>query len=414
MATQDQTPTQDQVVQAGICVYDYVLNPAVRGEFNRVLAAAKASPDDGETILQDFFDRRQYATTPGAFKQVFSDYAKNPITLSPQATRFAIDFAANSVLRLDWYDAARQMAAAQPAINSAAAPAGAQPAALAAFNDVLQRNGYTGVTADQATLAQTRLLASDIGAWTGIYSKTTIFNQQVDSKDGPKLIIDASEDPATVTLDKKHIVGYKFDPDTNTLSWTKEGTGTFPNDTAAKLYFSRDDGPSFTGTLDNSNGSFSYFGLADQSGGSGGGTGGSGSGESGLGRSDWIAIGSAIASGLVGIAGLIATAVGTHAQRQSPTQRNLEAQVDRVVTKLANLETTSKISPNDFVNLVSDPQIQAAVAQVIALRQAPPAQQGELERRLNESEESIRAKRNAVELEVTESVMEDIRGIPDY
>src|SRR5215469_1576656 len=43
MPTQSQTPTQDQVVQAGICVYDYVLNPAVRGEFNRVLAAAKAS-----------------------------------------------------------------------------------------------------------------------------------------------------------------------------------------------------------------------------------------------------------------------------------------------------------------------------------------------------------------------------------
>jgi hypothetical protein len=41
-------PTQDQVVQAGICVYDYVLNPAVRGELNRVLAAAKATPDNGK------------------------------------------------------------------------------------------------------------------------------------------------------------------------------------------------------------------------------------------------------------------------------------------------------------------------------------------------------------------------------
>jgi hypothetical protein len=39
MPTQNQIPTQDQVVQAGICVYDYVLNPAVRGEFQRVLAS---------------------------------------------------------------------------------------------------------------------------------------------------------------------------------------------------------------------------------------------------------------------------------------------------------------------------------------------------------------------------------------
>ena len=54
MPTQNQIPTQDQVVQAGICVYDYVLNPAVRGELNRVLAAAKASPDNGSKILQDF------------------------------------------------------------------------------------------------------------------------------------------------------------------------------------------------------------------------------------------------------------------------------------------------------------------------------------------------------------------------
>jgi hypothetical protein len=39
MPTQNQMPTQDQVVQAGICAYDYVLNPAVRGEFHRVLAS---------------------------------------------------------------------------------------------------------------------------------------------------------------------------------------------------------------------------------------------------------------------------------------------------------------------------------------------------------------------------------------
>jgi len=57
MPTQNQVPTQDQVVQAVICVYDYVLNPAVRGEFNRVLASAKASPDNGSKFPQDFFDR---------------------------------------------------------------------------------------------------------------------------------------------------------------------------------------------------------------------------------------------------------------------------------------------------------------------------------------------------------------------
>ena len=80
-------PTQDQVVQAGICVYDYVLNPAVRGELNRILAAAKASPNNGSKILQDFSDRQQYATMPDALKQVFSDYEKNPLTPSLQATR---------------------------------------------------------------------------------------------------------------------------------------------------------------------------------------------------------------------------------------------------------------------------------------------------------------------------------------
>jgi hypothetical protein len=49
-------PTEDRVVQAGICVYDYVLYPAMRGEFNRVLASVKASPDNGSKILQDFSD----------------------------------------------------------------------------------------------------------------------------------------------------------------------------------------------------------------------------------------------------------------------------------------------------------------------------------------------------------------------
>ena len=80
-------PTQDQVVQAGICVYDYVLNPAVRGEFNRVLASAKTSQDNGSKVLQDFFDRQQYAATLDAFGQVFSDYEKNPLTPPLQATR---------------------------------------------------------------------------------------------------------------------------------------------------------------------------------------------------------------------------------------------------------------------------------------------------------------------------------------
>ena len=60
-------PTQDP----GSCLYDYLLNPAVRGEFNRVLAAAKASADDGSKIIQDFF-RRKYATTPAVFN--FSKY----------------------------------------------------------------------------------------------------------------------------------------------------------------------------------------------------------------------------------------------------------------------------------------------------------------------------------------------------
>jgi len=87
MPTQNQVPTQDQVVQAVICVYDYVLNPAVRGEFNRLLAFAKASPDNGSKVLQDFFDRQQYAATPDAFWQVFPDYEKNPLTPSLQATR---------------------------------------------------------------------------------------------------------------------------------------------------------------------------------------------------------------------------------------------------------------------------------------------------------------------------------------
>jgi hypothetical protein len=380
MPTQNQMPTQDQVVQAGICVYHYVLNPAVRGELNRVLAATKASPGNADKILQDFFDRRQYATTPDAFKQVFSDYAKNPITLSPKATRFAIDFAANSVLRLDWYDAARQMAAAQPATNSAAAPAGAQPDPLAPFNDVLKRNGYTDVTADQATLAQTRLLTSGIGAWTGIYSKTTIFNETVDRKDGPFLTIDTSEDPAQVRLDKKHILGYKFDPDTNTLSWTKEGNGTFSNDTAATLYFSRDDAPSFTGTLDNSEGKFSYFGSVDRGGGTSGGSGGSGDGGK-LNTSDWIAI----ASGIVGLAALVATAVGVHIARKawgvaekSPTEEAVAEKIQGLVDTLERFEEV--ITPEHFLNLVSYGPVKQAIATAVALGEVQAGEIAEQQR----------------------------------
>jgi hypothetical protein len=306
-------PTQDQVVQAGICVYDYVLNPAVRGELNRVLAAAKATPDNGSKILQDFFDRRQYATTPDAFKQVFSDYAKNPLTLSPQATRFAIDFATNSVLRLDWYDAARQVAAAQRATNGAAAPSGEEPDPLAPFNSVLQRNGYTDVTADQATLAQTRLLTSGIGVWTGIYSQTTIVDQQGKSGVGPTLTIDSSKDPVQVTLDKKHILGYTFDPDTNTLSWTKKGTGTFTNDSAAKLDLSRYNGaPSFTGTLNDG----TYHGSTDPSGAAGN---NSVKALAAATPSDdlvqWVAVVGGIIGGITGIAGVVATAVGAHYTR---------------------------------------------------------------------------------------------------
>jgi hypothetical protein len=372
-----QMPTQDQVVQAGICVYDYVLNPAVRGEFNRVLAAAKATPNDADKIVQNFFDRRQYATTPDAFKQVSSDYAKNPLTLSPKATRFAIDFAANSVLRLDWYDAARQMAAAQSATNSATAPSGAQPDPLAPLNDVLQRNGYTGVTADQATLAQTRLLTSGIGAWTGIYSKTTIFNETVDRKDGPSLTIDTSENPIQVRLNKKHILDYTFDSDTNTLSWEKTGGGDLsPNNIAATLYFSRDDAPSFTGTLDNADGKFSYFGSADQSGTSAGGGSGNGSGGSGdggkLSSSDWIAI----ASGIVGFAALVATAVGVHIARKawgvaekSPTERAMLDEINRLVTTLQDLERSSQITPDAFANLVSQARVKEAIQTAVALGQ---------------------------------------------
>ena len=340
MPTQSQTPTQDQVVQAGICVYDYVLSPAVRGELNRDLVAAKASPDNGEKILQGFFDRRQYATTPAAFKQVFSDYAKNPLTLSPQATRFAIDFAANSVLRLDCYDAARAMAAAQRAADGAAAPSGADPDLLAPFADVIKRNNsdhrYDGVTPDQASLAITRLLTSGIAVSTGIYSQTTIVDQQGKSGVGPTLTIDSSKDPVQVTLDKKHIFGYTFDPDTNTLSWTKGGTGTFTNDTAAKLEFSRyNGGPSFTGTLDNRDGSFSYQGSTDQ-----GGTAANNSVRplaTAQTPSDdlvqWVAVVGGIVGGITGIAGVIATAVGAHYTRVA-----FNATSKTVVDKLTKID----------------------------------------------------------------------------
>ena len=47
-------PTEDRVVQAGICVYDYVLYPAMRGEFNRVLASVKASPAHAVSISVSF------------------------------------------------------------------------------------------------------------------------------------------------------------------------------------------------------------------------------------------------------------------------------------------------------------------------------------------------------------------------
>jgi hypothetical protein len=367
-------PTQDQVVQAGICVYDYVLNPAVRGEFNRVLAGAKASPDDGERILQSFFDRRQYATTPDAFKQVSSDYAKNPLTLSPKATRFAIDFAANSVLRLDWYDAARQMAATPHATNGAAAPAGAQSDPLAPLNDVLQRNGYTGVTADQATLAQTRLLTSSIGAWTGIYSQTTMVDQQGKSEVGPTLTIDSSKDPIQVTLDKKHIFGYTFDSDTNTLSWTKEGTGTFTNDSAAELNFSQYNGaPSFTGTHDSGDRSISYQGSTDPSRGAGNDSVkalAAAAPAEGLSTSDWISI----ASGIVGFASLVATAVGVHIARRawgvaekSPTEDAVAEQIKTLVGTLENLERSSQITPENFARLVSYAPVQKAISVAVAL-----------------------------------------------
>jgi hypothetical protein len=358
-------PTQDPVVQAGICLYGYVLNPAVRGELNRVLAAAKASPDDGSTILQNFFDRRQYATTPAAFKQVFSDYAKNPITLSPQATRFAIDFAANSVLRLDWYDAARQMAAAQSATSSAAAPAAVEPDPLSPFNDVLKRNGYTDVTPLQATLATTQLLTNGIGAWTGIYSQTTIVDRQGKSGVGPPLTIDSSKDPVQVRLDKKGIFGYKFDPDTNTLSWTKEGTGTFQNDSAAELNFSQYKGASsFTGTFDNGDGSSSYQGSTDPNGVPADNRVqalAAAAQPEELGPGEWIGIAGAIVTFLGSVAGAIGAVFAWKAfgaARQSPSQADMVNNAIRDLQEtIRNSNRLSQATARDCAKLIAKSNI---------------------------------------------------------
>jgi hypothetical protein len=72
-------PTQGQVEQAGMHLRRCAQSGGA-GRFNRVLASAKASPDSGSKVLQDFFDRQQYAATRDAFRQVFSDYEKNPLT----------------------------------------------------------------------------------------------------------------------------------------------------------------------------------------------------------------------------------------------------------------------------------------------------------------------------------------------
>jgi len=391
MPTQDQMPTQDPVVQAQICLYDYVLNPVVRGEFNRVLAAAKASPDDGEKILQGFFDRRQYATTPAAFKQVFSDYAKKPITLSPQATRFAVDFAASSVLRLDWYDAARQMAAAQPATSGATTLAAAQPDPLGPFADVLKSNGYSDVEPVQATLALTRLLTSGISAWTGIYSQTTILDQQRNSKVGPTLTIDTSKDPAQVTLDKKHIFGYKFDPDTSTLSWTKEGTGTFTNDTAAKLDFSRYNGASsFAGTLDNRDGSFSYQGSTDQSGAVANNSvralAAAQQTQEQLDPSAWIGIAGAIVTFLGSVAGLIGAGFAWKAlgvARQSPSQADMINAIRDLQKTIGNSDRLSLLTTKDYAKLMGEFEVAKLV---LSLQGVPTA---DAEQIINNAQEAV-------------------------
>jgi hypothetical protein len=301
---------QDPVVQAGICLYDYLLNPAVRGELNRALAAAKADAGNGGKILQDFLDRRKYATTPAVVKQVFAEYQKSSIAIPQQAVRFAVNVAASPVLRLDWYDAARQAARLQRAAPSAAAAAGdADP--MAPLAETLKKNGFGDVTPLQASLATMRLMSSTIGAWAGVYSQTTIANKQGQSENGPILMIDATQDPVQVKLDAEFIFGYSFNGDTNTLSWTKEGSGSFKNQTAASLAFSNDGTTSsFSGTLELPkrdkyalHGTLDYQGSLDKpnnNGGSGGG--------GGLGTQDILGI----VFGISGFFGTVATAVGAY------------------------------------------------------------------------------------------------------